>query len=122
MIWLIISGVIGMLILAFALSIIYVYVKSNHVIDDMILPYNDYVVLKDGHIRHVYRVMDIKMMRQKGTLEAVYPDNLDIVEYHGFLDAPEHIEKNCQDDPLPNSQMVVIVNSIRNGSENNDRH
>lgn len=110
--WLIV-GIIGIIILGFLLSLIYVYVQSNHALDDMILPYNDYVVLSDGCVRHVYRVMDFKAMQQQSSLEPIYPDALIITDYHSYVGVPENIENHCEDKPLSRSQILRVMAQIQ---------
>lgn len=109
----IITGIISIIVLGFLLSIIYVYIQSNHALDDMILPYNDYVVLKDGRVKHVYRIMDIKKMRQQVSLEPIYPDSLIITDYHSYTGVPKNIESQCEDMPLSNSQILLIMDKIK---------
>ena len=108
-----IGSIVIIIVLGFLLSLIYVYIKSNQSIDEMILPYNDYVVLEDGRIKHVYAIMDIKTMRQKQSLEAIYPEDIAIVAYHSYIGAPQNIENHCEDKSLSNSQILVIINQIK---------
>lgn len=108
-----IGSIVIIIVLGFLLSLIYVYIKSNQSIDEMILPYNDYVVLSDGRVRHVYRVIDFKAMQQQSSLEPIYPDSLTITDYHSYTGVPKNIESQCEDMPLSNSQILLIMDKIK---------
>lgn len=113
MIWLVVTIIIMIMVSTVGLILALVYSRSNQVIEDLHIAYNDFVKLEDGRVKRVYSVMDIKAMQLNQDFEPIYPDDLMITDYHSYKRAPEFIRLACEDKALSSSQLIQLMHQIQ---------